>query len=173
MLASHGYSCMSSIPFSVSTHHNPFCQGGWQNNTQHRTAECPVEKATTSSSEDTGVPSSLSAVWPTTPTMTTTYTTFRFIPSTPGPSMVPGGISCVVVNPNSRIVYTITSESPDLTVVRDSHRRSVALIESTSTPSVDIRGNNGKKPVKEWLTQDHMNPQVFSLAIFYFFELNL
>lgn len=150
------------MPYSVSTHHNPFYQGGWQSNSQSQSAEDATGAATFPvpfRSVDRRAPS-IELELPAPPTAS--YTTFRFIPSNQSPSESPGSINCVILNPNNRIVYTITSESPNLTVMRDSHRRSVALIDWTSTISVDIRGGKGKKPANEWLMHDPLNPQVSS-----------
>ena len=45
-------------------------------------------------------------------------------------------------------------------LVKDSRGRQAALIESSDTPCVEIRGSRGKMRIDEWLMYDNANPYV-------------
>ena len=168
------------MSYSMSTNSNPFCQGGWQ---PHMTIEqSPTWFNTTNDSQpaysdlpgptSAGVrelSSTFTAIDSNSTTLTTPATprstTYRLIPSPSNSSSVNGHTSYALLSPNNRIMYTIASVGPCLTLVKDSRGRPTALLESSANPCVDIRGGRGKKRVDEWLMHDITNPQVSSISL--------
>lgn len=70
--------------------------------------------------------------------------TFRFVPS---PNNHVRFINCNIIGPNNRVLYTITSNDPHVTIMRDC-QKDVAIIEWRSPfTMIEIRG--GKKMRKE------------------------
>jgi hypothetical protein len=148
------------MPYSVSTHHNPFCQGGWkscavleQSSILSLDSPTTVSGPSSSTCTSVGVPDSPSTATPPPPSSTT----FRMIPYS---SAIYEHANFVLLNANSRILYTITSTGPTIMLVKDSRGRPTALIESSATPCVEIRGSTGKKRIDEWLMHDSANPYV-------------
>lgn len=69
------------------------------------------------------------------------------------------GINCAVLDHHDHVHYTVLTETPALTTVKNFERQLVGLIEWANTvPVVDIRGGKGKKPVDQWLWQDSNHP---------------
>ncbi|KAJ7912319.1 hypothetical protein B0H13DRAFT_2232533 [Mycena leptocephala] len=77
------------------------------------------------------------------PNLTTLYLT----------SLSPSVLNCAVIGPHSRLHYSISTDSnmPGYTVVKNADRKSVALIEWTKQPRVEIRGAVPKQETKGWL----------------------
>ncbi|KIM92188.1 hypothetical protein PILCRDRAFT_810200 [Piloderma croceum F 1598] len=144
------------MPYSVSTHHNPFCQGGWKSCAvlEQSSLDSPTAVSGPAACTSVGVPDSPSTATPDT-LAPPSSTTFRMIPSS---SANDEHAKFVLLSANSRILYTITSRGPTLMLVKDSRGRSTALIESSATPCVEIRGSTGKKRIDEWLMHDSANP---------------
>jgi len=155
------YHRTSSISYGASTQSNPFAQGGWKAISQSE------EKSTRrdfSSKCGPAVQSSYGALplaW--SPIVQTklmplsTSTTIRFTPSTSTNSR---SVNCTIVGPRNRVLYTVATENPSLTIVKDSERHPVALVEWSSMPVVDIRGEKGKKRLDQWLIPDSIIPNV-------------
>jgi hypothetical protein len=147
------------LSYSASTQSNPFTQGGW------KAISHPEDKSNrwdlNVNSKDGPAQSSFGALplaaWtqtiPTAPISwsTSTSTTIRFAPSKSTNNHL---VNCAIVDSHNRVLYTVTTESPSLTIVKDSERHPVALVEWSSTPVVDIRGDKGKKRLDQWLVSD-------------------
>jgi len=157
------------MPYSVSTHNNPFSQGGWQSRTSLEESSAFWDNATNAPSvrSNLSVCTSISVtesspiVTPISPLVTPvapSSTIFRLIPSSGSSTTNDEHTSCSLLSPNNRILYTVSSTGPSLVLIKDSHGRPAALVESSATPSVDFRGSTGKKRVDEWLMQDSANP---------------
>src|ERR1700691_656066 len=106
------------MSYSVSTHNNPFCQGGWQSHITMDQSPIPCP--------------STPPIIPIAPSSTK----FRLAPCSSYSSNIGEHTDYALLNPNNRILYTITSRGPFLTLVKDSHERPTALIESSATPCV-------------------------------------
>ncbi|KAF8205283.1 hypothetical protein K438DRAFT_1579731 [Mycena galopus ATCC 62051] len=70
-------------------------------------------------------------------------------------ALSPSVLNCAVVGPpgRSRLHYTISTDSnmAGYTVVKNAERKSIALIEWTNHPRVEIRGVIPKQEIKGWL----------------------
>ncbi|KAJ7669505.1 hypothetical protein DFH06DRAFT_1038620 [Mycena polygramma] len=77
------------------------------------------------------------------PNLTTFYLT----------SLNPGVLNCAVIGPHSRLAYAISTDDnmPGYTVVKNAERKSIALIEWTRHPRVEIRGAVPKQDTQAWL----------------------
>lgn len=73
---------------------------------------------------------------------------------------------CTVLGPNNRVLYNVFHNNPTLSVVMDSERKSIALIEwSCSMPTVQLRGLREKKKMDDWLMPDPNNPYVCRIIV--------
>jgi hypothetical protein len=126
----------------VHTNHNPY-EGWSKTNSGHSNYS--------SGSASGGPPPSIFGAlpYPTppntrfAPNLTTLYLT----------SLSPSVLNCAVIGPHSRLHYSISTDSnmPGYTVVKNADRKSVALIEWTKQPRVEIRGAVPKQETKGWL----------------------
>ena len=148
------YHRTSSMSYSASTQSNPFAQGGWKaiSQTEEKStrrdfnSKCgPVQSSYGS------LPIAWSPIVQTKPMPLSTSTTIRFTPSTSADNR---SVNCTIVGPHDRVLYTVATENPSLTIVKDSKRHPVALVEWSSMPVVDIRGEKGKKRLDRWLIPD-------------------
>ncbi|KAJ7185272.1 hypothetical protein C8R46DRAFT_1287709 [Mycena filopes] len=129
----------------VDTNHNPF--GGWSNQTSNYSPYGSVS----------GPPLSVFGAlpYPTPPgnfaqaqnsnNMITYYLT----------SLNPSVLNCAVIGhgPRQRLHYSVSTDNamPGYTVFKNAERKSVALIEWTRHPRVEVRGAVPKQDTKEWL----------------------
>ncbi|KAJ6489949.1 hypothetical protein C8R45DRAFT_901555 [Mycena sanguinolenta] len=77
------------------------------------------------------------------PNLTTFYLT----------SLNPSILNCSVIGPRSRLHYTISTDSSlaGYTVFKNAEKKSIALIEWTKPPRVEIRGVIPKQETQSWL----------------------
>jgi len=68
-------------------------------------------------------------------------------------SLNPSVLNCAVIGPRSRLHYAISTDSsmPGYTVFKNAEKKSIALIEWTKHPRVEIRGAVSKQETKDWL----------------------
>lgn len=152
---------ISPLSYSTSTQSNPFSQGGWKAAT-HFDSKAQRRHLTDLNIRSVPEPQSYGALplpWSSdvrpksASGFVASTTTFRFIP-TPSDHNDRRLINCAILGPQDRVLYTVSTQNPSLTIVKDSTRRPVALVEWASMPVVDIRGDKGKKPLDQWLIQD-------------------
>ncbi|KAJ7021689.1 hypothetical protein C8F04DRAFT_1040546 [Mycena alexandri] len=127
----------------VDTNHNPF--GGWSNRTNHYSPY----------GGGSGPPPSVFGAlpYPTPPSnfpqqnsnISTYYLT----------SLNPSVLNCAVIDhgPRQRLHYSVSTDNsmPGYTVFKNAERKSVALIEWTRHPRVEVRGAVPKQETKGWL----------------------
>ncbi|KZP32918.1 hypothetical protein FIBSPDRAFT_1036534 [Athelia psychrophila] len=145
-----------------STSTNPFTSAGWVPPTG--TSPHPREYLTGAPPEIVAQSQSYGAL----PLATSPAPSPSASPSTPGtlirfvlrPAKNGLSINCAVLDHHDHVHYTVLTETPALTMVKNFERHSVGLIEWANTvPVVDIRGGRGKKPVDQWLIQDSNHPR--------------
>ncbi|KAJ6562609.1 hypothetical protein B0H19DRAFT_1288562 [Mycena capillaripes] len=68
-------------------------------------------------------------------------------------SLNPSVLNCTVIGPRSRLAYAVSTDSsmPGYTVVKNAERKSIALIEWSKHPRVEIRGAVPKQETQGWL----------------------
>lgn len=150
------YSSPSS--YSTSTQSNPFYQGGWKSHIQRDETPQPRHLTDLHSNWEGSSVYTIPTAWP---SATQPFRPASDLPSTtllfsPLPSCNGQLINCVVSG--GQTVYTVNTDNPGLTLVKDAARRPVALIEWASMPVIDIRGDKGKKRLDQWLIRDKVLP---------------
>lgn len=148
----------TDAPHNFSTQINPFFQGGWTPSSEQIPREYLVGQPPTTvvplQSSYGALPLHASSFMQCTSASAST-TLIRFTPRPPKNGQV---INYDIIDHDNHVHYTVITEKSALTIVKDFERRPVALIEWTPVPSIDIRGNNGKKPLGQWLIQDPNYP---------------
>lgn len=146
------FTTMFQMSNPVSTHQNPFAQGGWESASgwKSQPASGPVAVAVPMSQS-----SSLPCTW--LPEMdvtpTSNYLSFKIML----PESQTSQLSCVAIDSNDRLVYTVASIGTNVTLIKNTHKQCIAIIDTLPEPSVDIRGNKGKKRIDKWLLRDTTN----------------
>lgn len=147
----------------VSTHHNPYCQGGWKPYADEPQIKCAPPLHMTyvglpghSQPAVARHPTTHSTSSTLTSDAPTTFRVMRYTPSTSGSRRA----DCVVVNSNNRIIYTIAAENMGVIAMKDVRGKPVVIVDSSFIPSIDIKGGGGKRRIDEWLKQDATNPCV-------------
>ncbi|KAJ7790201.1 hypothetical protein B0H14DRAFT_3570830 [Mycena olivaceomarginata] len=134
----------------VYTNHNPFY--GWSSSqSRHGSSSSRGGGASTGLGAGETPPSVFGALpYPTPPSsryapnLTTFYLT----------SLNPGVLNCAVLGPHARLHYTVSTDAnmPGYTVFKNAlDKKSIALVEWTKHPRVEVRGAVPKQETKEWL----------------------
>lgn len=121
----------------MSTHSNPFIQGGWYGSS-----------AFSLGPEHGSRPPSVFGALPTATGMKSVGNLhFQF--TNPNPNI----LNSIVVGPGSRPMMKVTTDQSlaGYTTFKDVENKSIALVEWQPLPKVEIRGTVLKVPVSEWL----------------------
>lgn len=147
------YHSASSFSYGASTQSNPFAQGGWKAIYRPEDDLNCCNFSHYNPLQYHAYPRSVAGSPRIATKPTSTKIQIKFTPSTSTDNRL---VNCTIVGAQDRVLYRGATENPSLTIIKDSKRHPVALIEWSSIPVVDIRGDKGKKPFDQWLIPDRI-----------------